>query len=647
MKIDISENPATLSRIVWFGVFLAALTMLVSCQNAAPPPAPSPTAAPVFWVGDMSPGSGEFNAVQENEPFQVSVAVYKTGVTDQPGQGEGIACILHWGIPGQPWVDVPMQYVGDAPGLSSALDNDVYRGEILPRAGRYGFTARCEDQTTGKVQWQAQREGALIVTPPDEVPRTVFVHLFEWKWTDIAQECENFLGPKGFAAVQVSPPNEHIRHWEVRDFPWWARYQPVSYQLESRSGDRAQFIDMVQRCRAVGVDVYVDAVINHMTGGPTRSGLGVAGTQYSHFEYTDLYGDGQFTYSFDNFHHCGRNGNDDIANYQDPWEVRTCELLNLADLDTGSAYVQERIAAYLQDLVDIGVAGFRIDAAKHMDPADIAGILGRVQGDFYVFQEVIDRGGEPISNREYLGNGDVTEFNYGSKLSDTFINGKLAWLENFGESWGFLPTADAVVFVDNHDNQRGHGGGGSILTHRDGQLYTLADIFMLAWPYGYPRVMSSYAWDGRNDSMGPPSDEQGNTNDVYTDGTPNCFGDTPGEDWICEHRWPAVANMVAFHNVTNRNFFVTDWWSNGEQRIAFGRGDAGYVAINRESTPMTGHRFHTSMAPGRYCDVVHGELTPDGRGCTGPVIVVEPDGTLLADLAPMDALAIHEGARPK
>jgi len=29
------------------------------------------------------------------------------------------------------------------------------------------------------------------------------VHLFEWKWDDIAKECENFLGPKGYAGVQV------------------------------------------------------------------------------------------------------------------------------------------------------------------------------------------------------------------------------------------------------------------------------------------------------------------------------------------------------------------------------------------------------------------------------------------------------------
>ena len=78
----------------------------------------------------------------------------------------------------------------------------------------------------------------------------VFVHLFEWKWTDIARECEAVLGPHGFKAVQVSPPQEHIL---AAGFPWWQRYQPVSYSIDrSRSGTRAQFVDMVQRCRSGG-----------------------------------------------------------------------------------------------------------------------------------------------------------------------------------------------------------------------------------------------------------------------------------------------------------------------------------------------------------------------------------------------------------
>ena len=62
-----------------------------------------------------------------------------------------------------------------------------------------------------------------------------FVHLFEWSWADVAAECP-FLDEKGYAAVQVSPPQEHIQGSQ-----WWTRYQPVSYQLVSRSGDETAF----------------------------------------------------------------------------------------------------------------------------------------------------------------------------------------------------------------------------------------------------------------------------------------------------------------------------------------------------------------------------------------------------------------------
>lgn len=56
---------------------------------------------------------------------------------------------------------------------------------------------------------------------------------------------------------KVSPANEHLIVTDEDDpenpFPWWQRYQAVSYKLGSRSGSEQEFIDMVQRCNAVGV----------------------------------------------------------------------------------------------------------------------------------------------------------------------------------------------------------------------------------------------------------------------------------------------------------------------------------------------------------------------------------------------------------
>nr|MBA3533884.1 alpha amylase C-terminal domain-containing protein [Ardenticatenales bacterium] len=475
---------------------------------------------------------------------------------------------------------------------------------------------------------QTTQQAEAQTTPP---PRTVFVHLFEWKWTDIAQECETYLGPKGFAAIQVSPPNEHLIA-ASSSYPWWQRYQPVSYQITSRSGTRAEFANMVSRCKAVGVDIYVDAVINHMAG--VESGTGSAGTSFTHYNYPGTYGSADF-------HYCGRNnGTHDISNYGDRWEVQNCELVNLSDLNTGATYVRDRVAVYMNDLISLGVAGFRIDASKHIAAEDIAAIRSRLNGSPYIYQEVIDQGGEPISASEYFGNGDVTEFKYSLKISETFYSGQLAWLNGsaqFGTGWGFMASDNAVVFVDNHDNQRGHGGGGHIVTFKDGKLYDLANIFMLAWPYGYPQIMSSY--DFSNGDQGPPSDTSGNTNSIYSNGTPNCF-----TQWKCEHRWKPIGNMVAFRNATSSNFAISNWWTNGANQIAFGRGALGYVIINRELGTLN-RTFQTSMAAGTYCDVIKGELAANGQSCTGATITVNSSGQATLSVVGMDAAAIHVGAK--
>ena len=93
----------------------------------------------------------------------------------------------------------------------------------------------------------------------------------------------------------------------------------------------------------------------------------------------------------------------------------------------------------------------------------------------------------------------VTEFKYGANIGDVFRgnNGrKLADLEDFGEGeWDFMDSQNAIAFIDNHDNQRGHGAGGSqIVTFREDVLYNMVNAFELAWPYGYVRLMSSYIW---------------------------------------------------------------------------------------------------------------------------------------------------------
>ena len=473
----------------------------------------------------------------------------------------------------------------------------------------------------------------------------VFVHLFEWKWPDIARECETVLGPAGYAAVQVSPPQEHSVQ---PSHTWSERYQPVSYSIErSRSGTGAEFRDMVQRCRAAGVGIYVDAVINHMTNTPSP-GVGSNGTAYTKYDYPGLFGPGDFHTP------CM------VTDYSSAANVQDCELLGLPDLNTGLASVRQKIAGYLLMLARLGVAGFRIDAAKHIQQVELDGILGIVDSTLtaeggplpYYFLEVSTGPGEALGPRDYYGEAyasggaaDITEFTFagvGNKFLG--INGEhVSQLNPNGspgsqfsaQAWGLMPVDKAVVFLQNHDTQ--HQAG--TISYRDGQVFRLANVWMLAQPYGYPSILSSYAFDrpAQND-MGPPSDAAGNTNDVACAAS---LETAQVGQWVCEHRDPYITAMVGFRKYV-AGTDVSHWWDDGSNAIAFARGDRGFVAINRESAPVTA-TVATSLAAGSYCDLLTGGRT--GSACAGTIVIVDASGAIQLRLASNSAIVLDGAAK--
>lgn len=162
----------------------------------------------------------------------------------------------------------------------------------------------------------------------------------------------------------------------------------------------------------------------------------------------------------------------------------------------------------MDKLIDLGVAGFRVDAAKHMWPADLKYMYEKVKNlkpEFgfpegsrpFFYQEVIDLGGEGISTKEYTDFGTVTEFKSGMELSRVFKgNDKLKYLDSWGPGWGLIPNSkDAVVFIDNHDTQRQNS---QILTYKNSKQYKMAIAFMLAHPYGITRIMSSFDFNDKD-----------------------------------------------------------------------------------------------------------------------------------------------------
>jgi alpha-amylase len=410
----------------------------------------------------------------------------------------------------------------------------------------------------------------------------VGVELFQWTWDSIARECTEQLGPAGYAWVLTSPPQEHIVGPE-----WWTSYQPVSYRLESRLGTASEFEAMVATCHDAGVEVWADAVINHMTG-QDAGGVGWAGSPFEHYDYPGLY-DGA------DFHHCGLTPNDDIQDYRDAAQVQSCELVNLADLDTGAPAVRQKIVGYLSSLRDLGVDGFRIDAAKHIPAGDLAAIVTALPDGTGIVQEVIRGSREPIQPEDYVGNGLAFEFGWGRDLVGALQGAMGVGLDLASVEAGLLPSDDAVIFVDNHDTERGD----STLSYREADLYQLGNVLMLASAYGSPVVYSGYAFSDRD--AGPAEDADGRVLDASCASAPGPDQRLADGDWVCPHRWDDVAAMVAWREVVGSAGQV-DRWQHGDA-LAFGRGSRGFLALNLDDEPLE-VTLETSLPDGDYCDVL-------------------------------------------
>jgi alpha-amylase len=464
----------------------------------------------------------------------------------------------------------------------------------------------------------------------------VIANLFEWNWKSVASECTNVLGPAGYGGVQVAPPQDSLSRTAAGPgatplHPWWEVYQPVDYNLTSRMGNETQFKTMVTTCRTAGVKVYVDAVINHMTGqGDTSYG----GVSYTKYDYPGLY-------TFSDFHHYPADcptpdGNiDDFNNYL---QVTKCELVGLSDLRTESPKVQDTLAAYLNKLLSYGVSGFRVDAAKHIGETDLAAIEAKLHRTVdgtrpYFALEVPPGGPGKLAPQAFEGEGSLLGFDFAGQIESAFKSytqtpipgGNITDLQVFGEDSGLLPSNKSLAFVENHDSER----NGSTLSYKDGATNVIATEFMLAEGYGTPEVYASFAFTGGDDS--PPADARGFVTDT----------DCSSGAWICNDRVTGIAHMVAWHNYVG-NASIANWTDDGVDLIAFSRGHRGWISINHEATAQT-KTFDTGLQPGTYCDIIHGGVSQGN--CSGPTITVGAGGKASVSVPSQDSVAIDGASR--
>lgn len=486
--------------------------------------------------------------------------------------------------------------------MTSFVSNpiDYYLGMRL--ASLIALTASALVSLSGCVTVGAQETEAPANT--ERFESQVGLQLFMWPWDSIANECE-FLGGSGVDWVLVPPPQEHIKGDQ-----WWTIYQPVSYQIESRFGTREQFAQMVQRCNESGVGVIADAVINHMSA--QQTGVGIAGTQFSKYEYPGLY-------TRQDFHDCNLTPDDQIANYSDLAQVQTCELLGLSDLDQKNERVQQQILGYLNDLLSLGVEGFRIDAAKHIFAPDLKAIIDQLPLGTRIIHEVIRGGGEPVQPEHYLSSGDVWEFDYARNLKSYFKGEVITPAASAIRFRDLTPSGQTVSFISNHDTER----NGQTLNYKDARYFELATAMMLAEDYGQPMLYSSYAFE---DYDAGPAQTPGGFSPINCDGVAGPKDEYQDLEWICQHRWQSTINMIGFRDVVADAPVVAKYRERGI--YGFAREGRGYFITNVFDNKEMSVSVATTLPDGEYVNLIDGE----SHEIVG--------GQLTTTLPPMSAVAL-------
>ena len=287
------------------------------------------------------------------------------------------------------------------------------------------------------------------------------LHVWSWNFPTIADNMSR-IADAGFTMIQTSPVQESYQPegagkkiFDETEGNWYYYYQPTDWKIGNYIlGSKSQMQQMLDSAAKYNIRVIVDVLPNH-----TAFDVDAVSD-----DFVNAVG------GRDKLYHS--NGLQPINDYNDRLECTLWASGALPDVNTENPAFQKYYMQFVNELLNMGVGGFRYDTAKHIglpgEPVDtISGVVvndfwdvatGRKSvdnvklavpyDDLFVYGEVLqDRNVNEEGYAEYMGQ---TASTYGHILREALEKGSVEGLDLI--NWHHASAPEFLTtWVESHD----------------------------------------------------------------------------------------------------------------------------------------------------------------------------------------------------
>ncbi len=418
------------------------------------------------------------------------------------------------------------------------------------------------------------------------------LHAWSWNFPAIADAMKQIAGA-GFTMVQTSPvqhcyspegSGKKIFDENVTEGNWYYYYQPTDWKIGNPIvGTKEQMQAMMDSAAKYNVKVIVDVLPNH-----TAFDIDAVSEDF----YKAVGGRDKMYHS---------DGLRPVQDYNDRLQCTLWGSGGLPDVNTENPDFQKYYMQFVNELLAMGVRGFRYDTAKHIgvhsDPVDAAS--GVRENDFwdvatgrksvkgvrlavpydslFVYGEVLqDRN---VPEKEYADYFGQTASGYGHKLRAALDKGSVEGLDIL--SWDHEAAPEYLTtWVESHDTY----ANAHESAHLTDDQIRVAWVFLTARQNGTPLFFSRPAGSTRTNYYGN-----------------NVLGARGNDEFFN----PEVAAANRFRSRMSGQTEKVEVSPNGQVLlVSRGKKGAAVININKSANSVD---LPTTLPDGNYHDVVYGK----------------------------------------